>query len=1004
MRSDAGRAGLVAAACLAMLAVAGPAAARIGELVGQRAVAGPAAGQVGELVGQRVVAVDFVSDGRPADDPAAAELVETRIGEPLAMRQVRESLTHLYSTGRYGGVRVEATPRPGGVALRYVLPPLAVIERVRFRGALGVPAGDLELAVRQAFGDAFGAEAVDPLVGALRAYLRRRGFFRPRIEASVPADGPRGELRIDLDAGRRAVVERVPISGISSPTRNRRLLERLQLRRGLPYDGARLDRRLSEYEAELRAEGYYEARVSHDVEERDEGRTVNVLLSVRRGPRVTVAFAGDAVPGGNAADLVTIEREATVNEDLLEDDGRRIVEHLQRLGYRDADVTHARSVAGDELSIVFTVVRGPVYRLADIVFGGNEAVDTATLEPLVGVGVGDLLVVADVERGLDAIVEHYHRLGFATADAVPVFTPVAAGNGSASVEVACRVEVAEGERTSIRSVTFDGVTAWPPGALESNLGASVGSPYYGPQVEADRLAVLTRYLNEGYERAVVTVERRFADDLREVDLVFRVREGRQVLVEHVLVVGNERVTAEAVRREIPIAPGTPLGLDDIAETRRRLNALGIFRRIDVREFSHGPRDRRDVIIEVEEAPATQVAYGGGLEGSQRLRRRTGAAGSRAVEDIELAPRGFFEIGRRNLFGGNRSLDFFTRASFRRKNDPADPELAQRTTTLGFNEYRVLGTYREPRTFGLGWDVLVQGFVEQAIRPGFDLSSRGGIAQFTRQVSPTLRTTAGYRFGMNDTSNEELSREDSDIVDRLFPDVRLSTFSFGQVLDTRDNPFDPTRGGTLGIDAEVALRAVGSQVGFAKTFVQGFIYRTVAGMSRLVFAGGGRLGLAWKFPHYVAGSPGDPLTELPLIDPGLPISERFFAGGDTSVRGFAFDRLGRPFDRKGGTIDRTGFPLGGHAMVILNSELRIRLTPAIGIVTFLDAGNVYHRVRYLDLRQLRGGAGFGLRYASPIGPIRVELGFKLGERYEYGCGDRGGLECLTQLHFSIGQAF
>ena len=119
---------------------------------------------------------------------------------------------------------------------------------------------------------------------------------------------------------------------------------------------------------------------------------------------------------------------------------------------------------------------------------------------------------------------------------------------------------------------------------------------------------------------------------------------------------------------------------------------------------------------------------------------------------------------------------------------------------------MLGTYREPRTFGFGWDVLVQGFVEQAIRPGFDLSSRGGIAQFTRQVSPTFRTTAGYRFGMNDTSNEELSREDSDIVDRLFPDVRLSTFSFGQVLDTRDNPFDPTRGATLGMDAEVALRA------------------------------------------------------------------------------------------------------------------------------------------------------------------------------------------------------
>ena len=987
MRSDVGRAGLVPAACLGLLAAVGQASA-----------------QSADLLGRRVVAIDFLSDGRPANDAVAAELVETRVGEPLAMRQVRESLTHLYSTGRYGGVRVEAVARPGGVALRYVLPPLDVIERVRFRGQLGVSADDLELTIRQTFGAEFGSEAVDPLVGMLRGYLRRRGFLRPAIEAHVAPDGARGELLIDIDAGARAVIERVPISGVSSPTRNRRLLDRLQLRRGNSYDGAELDQRLSEYEAELRGDGYYEARVSHDVEEHDGVRRVNVLLSVRRGPRVTVAFAGDEVPGGDVAELVTIEREATLNEVLLEDDGRRIAAHLQRLGYRDARVTHSRSIAGDELSIVFTVARGPLYRVADVTIRGNETVDSPTLRSLVGAAAGEPLVLAEIGRGLDAIIEHYHRLGFATANAEAVYAVAGGGDGAGTVDVACAIEVSEGERTIVRSVRFEGATARGPAALEASIQARSGSPYYGPQVETDRTAILTSYLNEGYQQARVTAERVFSDDLREVDLIFRVREGTQVLVDHVLVVGNRRVTAETVRREIPIAPGMPLGLDEIAETRRRLNALGIFRRIDVREFSHGPRERRDVIIDVEEAPATRVAYGGGLEGSQRLRRRTGATSSRAVEDIELAPRGFFEIGRRNLFGGNRSLDFFTRASFRRKNDPVDPELARRTTTLGFNEYRVLGTYREPRTFGLGWDVLVQGFVEKAIRPGFDLSSQGGIAQFTRQISPAFRTTAGYRFGMNDTSNEVLSREDGDIVDRLFPDVRLSTVSFGLVRDTRDDPFDPMRGGTLGIDGEMAMRAIGSQVGFGKAFLQGFLYRAIAGMSRLVLAAGGRLGLAWKFPHYEASAPGDPLAERPLIDPGLPISERFFAGGDTSVRGFAYDRLGRPFDQEGGTIDQTGFPRGGHALIVLNSELRVRLTPTIGLVAFLDAGNVYHRVRHVDLRQLRGGAGFGVRYASPIGPIRVELGFKLGERHEFGCGDQPGLECLTQLHFSIGQAF
>ena len=214
---------------------------------------------------------------------------------------------------------------------------------------------------------------------------------------------------------------------------------------------------------------------------------------------------------------------------------------------------------------------------------------------------------------------------------------------------------------------------------------------------------------------MVSVESRFDNDLRAVDLIYRVREGSQALVDHILIVGNEQVKSETIRRELALEPGSPLGLDDVAETRRRLNALGMFRRVDIREFSHGRADRRDVVIVVDEAPTTRLAYGGGGEVSQRLRR----VGSQAVERIEFAPRGFFEIGRRNLWGKNRSINFFTRVSVRRKNDPTDPIEAAETSTLGFNEYRILGTYSEPRTFGLDWDVLVSGFVEQAIRPGFE---------------------------------------------------------------------------------------------------------------------------------------------------------------------------------------------------------------------------------------------------------------------------------------------
>ena len=221
-------------------------------------------------------------------------------------------------------------------------------------------------------------------------------------------------------------------------------------------------------------------------------------------------------------------------------------------------------------------------------------------------------------------------------------------------------------------------------------------------------------------------------------------------------------------------------------------------------------------------------------------------------------------------------------------------------------------------------------------------------------------------------------------------------------DSRDDPFEPTRGTLVSVDTGTAGRRIGSEVGFAKTLVQGFLYRRVAGSRGVIFAGGIRVGLAAGFPRDVvevdaAGNPvlgpdGEPVT-TEVQD--LPASERFFAGGDTTVRGFALDRLGDE-----ATIDQDGFPQGGSGLIILNTELRVPLWGSVGAVAFLDAGNIFETVGAIGLGRLRGGAGFGVRYRSPIGPIRVDLGFKL-DRREFPNGTREG---LTALHVSIGQAF
>ena len=188
----------------------------------------------------------------------------------------------------------------------------------------------------------------------------------------------------------------------------------------------------------------------------------------------------------------------------------------------------------------------------------------------------------------------------------------------------------------------------------------------------------------------------------------------------------------------------------------------------------------------------------------------------------------------------------------------------------------------------------------------------------------------------------------------------------------------------------------------KGYGEVFTYRTISTRRRVVVAGGARLGLARGFEReaprvsesgsVVVGPDGEPIIDV-VTD--LPASERFFTGGDTSVRGFARDSLG-----DAGTLDPNGFPTGGNALAVFNAELRAPIWRELGGVVFLDAGNVFRRATDLDLGALRASAGFGFRYKSPVGPVRVDFGFRLGSRRGLPNVDEPGYA----IHFSIGQAF
>jgi outer membrane protein assembly factor BamA len=312
--------------------------------------------------------------------------------------------------------------------------------------------------------------------------------------------------------------------------------------------------------------------------------------------------------------------------------------------------------------------------------------------------------------------------------------------------------------------------------------------------------------------------------------------------------------------------------------------------------------------------------------------------------------------------------------------------------LELSEYRVVGTYREPRTFGWNADFTLTGAAEQGVRSSFNFTRKGITVEFIRRLTPSIRSSTRYALGTTKTYDERLTGQDLATIDRLFPQVRLSTIAGAVARDTRDDLVEPTRGTFVSVEGSIAARALGGQVGFVKTYIQGHWFTPMPGARRLVFATRAATGLADGFARTVQAvdENGAPIPgEFETVE-DLPGSERFFAGGDTSIRGFALDSVTTP-----DTVSAQGFPKGGNAVLILNAELRVPVWGDLGMAVFMDGGNVFNRVTAFDFGELRGAMGLGVRYRSPIGPVRLDWGFKMDPREN----ERG-----SALHFSIGQAF
>jgi outer membrane protein assembly factor BamA len=414
-----------------------------------------------------------------------------------------------------------------------------------------------------------------------------------------------------------------------------------------------------------------------------------------------------------------------------------------------------------------------------------------------------------------------------------------------------------------------------------------------------------------------------------------------------LLTGYRYTRRGIIARQVEIQPGGPLREGDVAKTQRQLYNLGVFNRVQIAPQNPAGSDPlKTAVIEVREGQRYTIGFGFGFE-VQRIGSTTDPSGPM----VSASPRGVFEIARANMFGRAQTLSFRARAS-----------TFEYRFALGFTAANFL----TKRSLSLA----LTGFADQARDVNTFTSTRyEGAVQLGQKLSLASSLSYRYFYRRVDASNLKI---DPLQIPLLSQPTLVSGFGITYARDRRDNPTDAKRGGFNTVDVSYAAKTLGSGANFFRASFQNSSFHSFG--RSFVFARSVRFG-----------------AEVPVgntVNADIPLPERFFAGGGTSLRGFGLNQAG-PRDAA------TGFPIGGLSLLVFNQELRFPtklpfVGNRLGGTLFYDAGNVYTDVNRIslawkapsttDLNYFSHTVGLGLRYPTPVGPVRVDFGYQLNPAF------------------------
>ena len=1030
------------------------------------------------------------------------------LGQTYEAVRVRDAIEKLYETRQVATIVVEANETAnGGVAVRFIVRRKTQALRV----TVELPEDDDSKITEQELlfrlnlldpGTAVTEQTLQKNADQILEYLRDRGYFRAEVTyAQRPLES---EIEVGVtfrvNPGPQATVEAFNINIVGFD--NVRLLDEVNLHPGEPFTREFLQGDVEKVRKILREDDYLAPTIEDPrVVYESEKNTIVITLNGKVGPVVEVEIDAerDRVGSRTQNRILPVKREGTLDFAAIVEGERRLETHYQEQGYFFVDVTPVCAVEpplnlpdtttirndteflcsalntteldNKKVTLTYRVDLNRQLKLTDIRLQGTtqftiteikSALETQEANilgiiPLFGYGRG-YTSERLLEQDAATVRSLLRELGYRDAT-----VSVNQGVSPDGENLIITFVVEEGPRTTISGVEIAGNSAFPDDILKAQLPALEGTYFSRAKIRNGQRKLAEFYSKAGYYDAKIdfSVDERVTDPTSgegRFKVVYTVRnEGQKVVIDRILVTGNEKTKTAAIMKALALRSGDYLRAADVYQSEQNLYSTDVFARVEIKPRPAGERPggerATDVIVSVEEQAPRILSYGGGFS-------------------TDVGASGFVDIRHFNLLGNLWQGGARVRMSQRQQLVQLDflnprflPDGDRRFAPLTITaQYQRDSTVT--RFFRSAFDKGTFGIVQRVDADGNPIDEFG-----TEAGDPTL-----HRLTLSAETNRTISRRDRSIIffryrfedvrlyniqsllikELLLPDARIRTSGFGVtfVRDTRRNCLikytildiiargeapdpcrysasDPTHGDYLTAEYNVSIPFLGANTGFNKFQASYNIYRTFRALKNTTFAGRAILGVANVFSN------GDRFSNsaFPELNGSLPISERFFAGGGNSIRGFDFEEAGPRvvivpqgiFRRPNGdpvTLDPFTIPFGGNALAVVNMEARIPLTKSIRAVPFYDGGNVFkspkdifnpadtvpNNVNAANLRSVWSHTiGLGLRLKTPIGgEFAIDYGYLLNPpRFLIPQGNNQNAILQlppSQIHFRFSQAF